>query len=54
MHCHIPLHVSSGLALNIMSRPDDIVNAPGVMDQTCVAWDSYSNKIVVDQIDSGT
>lgn len=55
-HCHNAWHVSQGLYLNVMLRPDDIEQYEGLQDilqQTCAAWDSYSNTHVSEQIDSG-
>ena len=26
---------------------------PFIMDQTCVDWDLYTSRVIVDQIDSG-
>lgn len=54
-HCHVAWHLSGGLAMNVVSRPDDIVSIPtGMMEQTCTDWDWYSNHNVVDQIDAGS
>jgi FtsP/CotA-like multicopper oxidase with cupredoxin domain len=54
-HCHIAWHVSGGLYANILERPADITEQaiPYVMQQTCRDWTTYSNKAIVDQIDSG-
>lgn len=53
-HCHVAWHLSGGLAMNVVSRPDDIPPVPNVMPQTCVDWDWYSTHNVVDQIDAGS
>ncbi|KAM0805794.1 Cupredoxin [Usnea florida] len=55
LHCHRAWHVSSGLYINLLERPDDIaeLTIPGIMAETCTNWDTYSNSVVVDQIDSG-
>lgn len=54
-HCHVAWHLSSGLAVNLISRPDDILEIPeGTKGSTCDAWDRYSSSTVVDQIDSGS
>lgn len=56
LHCHIAWHVSAGLYVNVMERPDLIPNntkIPGVVAQTCTAWDAFTNKDKPDQIDSG-
>ncbi|KAI9814972.1 MAG: hypothetical protein M1826_002104 [Phylliscum demangeonii] len=55
-HCHIAWHLSSGLYVNFLEHPDAIAKReqiPGVVRQTCDAWSAYSNREVVDQIDSG-
>ncbi|KAJ9628503.1 hypothetical protein H2203_002402 [Taxawa tesnikishii (nom. ined.)] len=55
-HCHIAWHVSAGLYINILERPDDIVNSmniPGIMAQTCRDWSAFTGNHVPDQIDSG-
>jgi len=54
-HCHISWHVSGGLYINVMERPDDIKNlkfAPDVA-QTCRDWATFTGAEVPDQIDSG-
>jgi FtsP/CotA-like multicopper oxidase with cupredoxin domain len=55
-HCHIAWHASGGLYANILERPADIKNeytVPMVVKQTCTGWNEYSNKNVVNEIDSG-
>lgn len=55
-HCHIAWHVSGGLYANILERPADIQKqgqVPMVLQQTCDAWMAWTNRNVVDQIDSG-
>jgi FtsP/CotA-like multicopper oxidase with cupredoxin domain len=54
-HCHIAWHVSAGLYINIIERPDDIkqLQIPEIMAQTCRAWWDYTGHNVVDEIDSG-
>lgn len=55
LHCHIAWHVSGGLYVSVMERPDDIakLEIPAIMAQTCRDWATFTNKTVVDQIDSG-
>ena len=55
LHCHIAWHVSAGLYITVIERPADIqeANIPATLAQTCTDWDAYSNREVVDQIDSG-
>ncbi|KAE8445118.1 hypothetical protein EG329_013720 [Mollisiaceae sp. DMI_Dod_QoI] len=55
LHCHIAWHVSAGLYISVVERPDDIANLPipAVMAQTCRDWAAFTNSTVVDQIDSG-
>jgi FtsP/CotA-like multicopper oxidase with cupredoxin domain len=55
-HCHIAWHVSGGLYINVLERPDDIQNRmpiPAVMAQTCRDWSNFTQQAVVEQIDSG-
>lgn len=54
-HCHIAWHVSAGLYINTMERPDLITQRqiPSVMAQTCRDWAAYSGSTVVAEIDSG-
>ncbi|PQE22013.1 multicopper oxidase protein [Rutstroemia sp. NJR-2017a BBW] len=53
-HCHIVWHSSGGLVITILERPEDIKKA----DQdyralTCDNWMKYTNRAVVEQVDSG-
>ncbi|KUL82397.1 hypothetical protein ZTR_10323 [Talaromyces verruculosus] len=55
-HCHVAWHVSTGFLINILERPDDVKGQPRIqktIDQTCAAWDAWSTRNIVDQIDSG-
>lgn len=55
-HCHIAWHVSSGLYVNILERPDLIpsqVKIPSNVKNTCTTWNAFTNQGAVDQIDSG-
>ena len=54
-HCHIAWHVSAGLYVNIMERPDKIAQRviPDTIRQTCRDWDAYTNTTAPDIIDSG-
>ncbi|EON65989.1 hypothetical protein W97_05232 [Coniosporium apollinis CBS 100218] len=54
-HCHVAWHVSAGLYINILERPDDIAkyNIPAAFEQTCVDWNKYSGLYPPNQIDSG-
>ena len=55
LHCHIIAHVSAGLYINVLERPDLIPqrNIPQSSIQTCRDWWSFSGHNVVNQIDSG-
>ncbi|TVY90039.1 oxidoreductase [Lachnellula willkommii] len=55
LHCHIAWHVSAGLYVTVLERPDDIANLqiPSVVAQTCRDWSAFTNTTVLDQIDSG-
>ena len=41
--------------MNLLERPDDITSEtiPQVMEETCKGWEAYSQRAIVDQIDSG-
>lgn len=52
-HCHIAWHLSGGLYMNLLIDPDAITPFPSIVDDTCTAWDAWSNRNVVDEIDSG-
>ena len=55
-HCHIAWHVSGGLYVNLLERPDEIpsvVQIPSSVDGLCSSWDAWTNSNVVDEIDSG-
>ncbi|KAH0556122.1 hypothetical protein GP486_005944 [Trichoglossum hirsutum] len=51
----IAWHVSGGLYVNIMERPDDIVNIniPSSLVDTCHQWADFTGTEVPNQIDSG-
>ena len=56
LHCHIAWHVSGGLYVNILERPDDIpafVQIPQACNDLCTSWDAWTSSNVVDEIDSG-
>lgn len=55
-HCHIAWHVSSGLYVNILERPDLIpsqVKIPSNVQNTCTQWNAFTNQGFGDQIASG-
>jgi FtsP/CotA-like multicopper oxidase with cupredoxin domain len=55
LHCHMAWHLSGGLAMNIMTRPEDIPKIPqGMRESTCAAWNAYTDRNTVDQIDAGS
>ncbi|KAL9118846.1 MAG: hypothetical protein Q9187_004603 [Circinaria calcarea] len=55
LHCHTVIHSSAGLLINVLERPDLIIERqiPAVMAQTCRDWARYTESNVVNQIDSG-
>ncbi|KAH8776547.1 laccase [Diaporthe sp. PMI_573] len=58
LHCHIAWHTSEGLAVQFLEREDEMVSTAGVLDSdaingTCANWNSYANKVEIDQFDSG-
>lgn len=53
-HCHIAFHLSQGLFMDFMEKPEEIgVGYKGAMKETCGTWDAFTKNNVVDQIDSG-
>lgn len=55
-HCHIAWHVSAGLYINILERPNDIkyhMNIPSTIAQTCRDWSSWTGNNIPNEIDSG-
>ena len=54
-HCHIAWHASMGYNIQILERGEEIPNVeiPFFIQQTCVDWNSWTKKNVVDQIDAG-
>ena len=44
-----------GMYVNLMERPEEINQSaiPGVIAQTCDAWNKYTETNIVEQIDSG-
>ncbi|KAI0019770.1 multicopper oxidase [Xylariomycetidae sp. FL0641] len=58
LHCHIAWHASSGLALQILVRPDNMTDANGDLGETqrvCDDWRGYrlTPEIEANQTDSG-
>ncbi|KAM0319274.1 hypothetical protein ACHAO8_001066 [Botrytis cinerea] len=55
LHCHIGIHLSAGMLINTLERPDLVKKrrVPYVMAQTCRDWANFSGTNLVDQIDSG-
>ena len=55
-HCHIAWHVSGGLYVNFLERPDEIperIQIPSANQDLCTSWDAWTDGHVVDVIDSG-
>jgi len=55
-HCHIAWHVSAGLYINILERPNDIkksMSIPSTAAQNCRDWASWTGTNIPDEIDSG-
>ncbi|KAK4231593.1 putative laccase precursor [Podospora fimiseda] len=56
MHCHIAWHASSGLALQIVIRPDDMPGFNGDLSRIvkgCKEWKAFDRVEMVEQTDSG-
>jgi len=54
MHCHIGWHTEEGFALQFLERKDEIAGLIdfNTMNQTCQAWNDYTVKSNVDEVDS--
>ncbi|KAI6080584.1 multicopper oxidase-domain-containing protein [Hypoxylon rubiginosum] len=54
-HCHLVVHASAGLYMNIIERPDLITDAkiPEITEQTCQSWNTFTANNDIRQIDSG-
>ncbi|KAL9080547.1 MAG: hypothetical protein Q9157_000689 [Trypethelium eluteriae] len=54
-HCHIAWHISTGFLVQVLERPDDVLNLniPSTFAQTCRDWAAWTNTHVPDEIDSG-
>jgi FtsP/CotA-like multicopper oxidase with cupredoxin domain len=55
LHCHLAWHVSGGLFLQILERPEDIIKQDFDQDvfELCDKWDAYTAVSPPNQIDSG-
>lgn len=55
LHCHIAWHVSTGLYITILERPDLIqkISIPATSNQLCRDWGAWTGTNILDQIDSG-
>lgn len=54
LHCHIAWHVSQGLYLNILEKPESIkYKIPGPVKETCNDYNDWITSNVPFQIDSG-
>ncbi|KAI1407191.1 multicopper oxidase-domain-containing protein [Hypoxylon sp. FL1857] len=54
-HCHLVVHASAGLFMNIIERLDLITDTeiPNIIEQTCKAWNRFAANHDIHQIDSG-
>jgi len=56
-HCHIPFHISGGMGVQFLERPDEILSANGdltAFDQGCRTWNTFQNETPdFQQFDSG-
>jgi FtsP/CotA-like multicopper oxidase with cupredoxin domain len=54
-HCHIAWHLSAGMYINILERPDEIpsLDIPQEYFDTCTAWNAWEQSHAINQIDSG-
>ncbi|KAK3711586.1 hypothetical protein LTR37_009577 [Vermiconidia calcicola] len=47
-HCHAAWHLSGGLSVNLLTRPEEIQLPEGMRERTCEAWEEYSRRRVFD------
>ncbi|KAI0475847.1 multicopper oxidase [Xylariaceae sp. FL0804] len=54
-HCHIAWHASAGFFAQMLFLPGQVeqYQIPPELQQVCRDWDAFTNKVVVDDIDSG-
>ncbi|KAI1324925.1 multicopper oxidase [Xylariaceae sp. FL0255] len=54
-HCHIAWHASGGFFSQMVFLPQQIeqYQIPSSVQQNCAAWNAFTKKVVVDQLDSG-
>ena len=54
-HCHIAWHLSAGLSLNMLERPDDIMSMsiPQEYYNKCTVWNTWEQTNIVSQVDDG-
>ncbi|KAF2086857.1 multicopper oxidase [Saccharata proteae CBS 121410] len=55
LHCHIAWHMTAGLYISVLERPDDIVtlDVPESSKETCKEWAVFTGQYTVNQTDSG-
>jgi FtsP/CotA-like multicopper oxidase with cupredoxin domain len=55
LHCHLAWHVSGGLFMQMLERPEDIRKEDFEQElfDLCRSWDAYSSVHTLNQIDSG-
>lgn len=54
-HCHILWHASTGLGLAILEGQDQLqkMNMPQEVNQLCIDWNAFAERVGHNQIDSG-
>lgn len=54
-HCHLAWHVSGGLFMQVLVRPEDIVKEDfdANVFRLCDSWDAYTSINAPNQIDAG-
>ncbi|KAI1321239.1 Cupredoxin [Xylariaceae sp. FL0255] len=61
LHCHTAWHLSAGMAMMVLERPDDLnnygleeyISISNTIGETCKGWDTWSNGHTVEQVDDG-
>ena len=57
-HCHIGWHASMGMTMHVAEDLEGVRREYGgeikrIMQETCTAWDEWTKKNRVDQVDAG-
>lgn len=52
-HCHTAWHASGGMTMNLLVKPDDMIQPPsGIREATCTAWSQWQEATSYGPIDA--